>query len=68
MPRRLNIAPSPNPQAYTPQEFCSAYRIGRSKFYELVRCGALKTRKVGGKTLVGAADAKDWFEGLPSTA
>jgi excisionase family DNA binding protein len=40
--------------------------LGRTKFYELVARGEIPIRKVGKKTLVAAADLRDWVERLPA--
>lgn len=51
--------------AYTVSEFLGAFGLGRTKFYELVNTGEIKTRKVGAKTLVLAVDAQAWLDSLP---
>lgn len=52
-------------RAYTPNDFCAAYGIGRRTFYQEVKAGRLPVRKLGTKTLVAAGDAEIWFDGLP---
>lgn len=39
-------------RAYTVREFSAAYRISRSHIYELMKRGALRTVRVGGKRLI----------------
>ena len=51
---------------YTVAQSCQMAAIGRTKFYELVASGEIPVRKVGKKTLVAAADLKQWAERLPS--
>jgi excisionase family DNA binding protein len=45
---------------------CRMAAIGRTKFYELVASGEIPVRKVGKKTLVAAADLRNWVERLPA--
>lgn len=42
-------------------EFCQAFAIGKSLFYEEVKAGRLLVRKVGGRTLVPTAEARAWW-------
>ena len=42
---------------FSPAEFCSATGISRSKFFERVRRGEIKTVKDGGQLFVTAAEA-----------
>lgn len=51
--------------AYTVNEFCSTYRIGRTLFYAETAAGRLRTRKVGNRTLVLVRDADAWAAALP---
>ncbi len=52
--------------AYTVGEFIRDHGIGRTKFYELVNAGELRARRVGGRTIVTAEDAKAWLDNLPA--
>ena len=45
-------------RAYRIDEFCSAYGLGRTKVYELIKCGKLRTVLVDGRRLV-LRDADD---------
>lgn len=47
-------------------DFLRRYGIGRTHFYDEVRAGRLKARKLGGRTIVLEADAQEWLKGLPS--
>ena len=55
-------------QAFAVKEFLAAYGIGRTKFYEEVKAGRLKTRKVGKRTLITRSDADAWLNNLPVAA
>ncbi|BCH33020.1 hypothetical protein MesoLjLc_49500 [Mesorhizobium sp. L-8-10] len=52
--------------AYSIDEFCEAYGVGRTLAYEEVAAGRLLTRKAGRRTLIRAVDAQAWLDGLPS--
>lgn len=54
--------------AFTVDEFCAAYGVGRSLFYQEVKAGHLAIRKVGRRTLVHKTDADAWLDSLPSPA
>lgn len=43
-------------------EFCTAYGIGRTTFYEEVKSGALFVIKVGKRTLIPVTEANRWQE------
>ena len=48
-------------KAYSVPQFCSAYSISRSKFYELHKCGdGPKIMKVGSRTLISTEAADNW--------
>ena len=51
--------------ALTVDEFCSWAGIGRSKFYNEVKAGRIRVRKIGRKSVVAMADAQAWLESLP---
>jgi hypothetical protein len=52
--------------AYSIDQFCEAYGIGRSLCYEEISAGRLRVKKVGRRTIVAAADAQAWLDSLPS--
>ena len=52
--------------AYTVNQFCEAFGVGRTRFYDLVNAGELKTRKNGGRTIVRGDDAQAWLDSLPA--
>jgi excisionase family DNA binding protein len=51
--------------AYTVEEFCRSYGIGRTRLYELFKSGAIEARKCGSKTLIPRASAEAWLASLP---
>lgn len=54
-------APPPPRRAYSVPEFCEAYRISRSLFYDEVRRGTgPHTFKAGKRTLVSVEAADEW--------
>jgi hypothetical protein len=63
--------PRPRAEADVPLKMISVtsallrYGIGRTKFYELVAEGHIKTVKLGAKTLVDLAASDAFFDGLP---
>ena len=46
------------PLAYRVKHFCRAVGLGKTKFYELVREGKLKTVVIGGRRLIPADEAQ----------
>jgi excisionase family DNA binding protein len=60
------IPPGEIPQALlTVNQFCRRHEIGRTKFYELLRSGMLRAKKIGRKTVILAADELAWLASLP---
>jgi excisionase family DNA binding protein len=51
-------------RAFTIEEFCKAYRVGRTKTYAEINAGRLKAVKVGSKTIIRADDAEGWLANL----
>jgi excisionase family DNA binding protein len=47
------------------REFCSAFGLSRSTFYELVARRELRPRKAGRLTLIPADEVRRWFNSLP---
>lgn len=60
LPTELGLA-----HAYSVRQFGQLFNIGRSSIYEEIRCGRLKIRKVGKRTLITHQDAMDWLTALP---
>jgi len=46
------------PLAYRVAQFCKAIGLGKTKFYELVRDGKIKTVVIGGRRLIPADEAQ----------
>lgn len=51
--------------AYSVEQFCLRYAIGRSSVYEEIRAGRLTIKKVGTRTLISHEEAARWFNALP---
>jgi excisionase family DNA binding protein len=46
------------PLAYRVCDFCKSVGLGKTKFYELLRTGKIKTISIGGRRLVPADEAQ----------
>ena len=46
------------PRAYRVNDFCQAYGFGRTKVYEMIKSGELKSIRVGGCRLIPADEAE----------
>jgi excisionase family DNA binding protein len=46
--------------AYTVDDFCAEFGIGKSKLYEEIRAGRLKAYKVGNRTMIAGEDGLAW--------
>jgi excisionase family DNA binding protein len=51
-------------RTYTIQEFGRAYKLGRTKIWQLIKEGQLKAVSVGSKKLIRADDAEAWLASL----
>jgi excisionase family DNA binding protein len=51
--------------AYTVEEFCQRFGIGRTSFYDEVNEGRLTAKKRGSRTLIERAEARRWLASLP---
>ncbi|WP_426025261.1 hypothetical protein [Brevundimonas sp. TSRC1-1] len=54
------------PTAFSVRQFCEMHAIGRTTFYEEVKYGRLRIRKLGKRTLVLREEAERWISALPS--
>lgn len=55
-------------KAYSVNEFCEIYSIGRTLTYEEISAGRLPVRKLGRRTLILVEDAEKWAQCLFSPA
>ncbi|MGL5448056.1 MAG: DNA-binding protein [Rhabdaerophilum sp.] len=51
--------------AFSVEQFCQRYSIGRSSTYEEIKAGRLRVKKVGSRTLIAQEEATRWFNALP---
>lgn len=49
-------------EARSVQEFCDAFRIGKTRFYNEVKSGDLAIIKIGRKTLITKESEEKWLE------
>lgn len=54
--------------AMSVEEFLHWASLGRTKFYQEVKDGRIKIRKIGRKSVVTLADAEAWLSALPEAA
>jgi excisionase family DNA binding protein len=52
-------------RAFSVEEFCRRFGVGRTKVYEELGLGRLRARKVGRRTIITEDDAEDWLRRLP---
>jgi excisionase family DNA binding protein len=52
----------------TPEEAAKALSVGRSKVYELMRTGALRSVKIGGSRRISASALAEFIQGLEGAA
>jgi excisionase family DNA binding protein len=53
------------PKLVTVARALQDFGIGRTKLYELIKAGAIRAVKLGGRTLIDVASADAFFEALP---
>jgi excisionase family DNA binding protein len=64
--RRADEAPIDSaPLALSVKAFCKKANIGHDKFYDEVRKGRLRARKLGARTLIPLSEAERWLDSLP---
>ena len=56
------------PLLYRVEEAAEALRVGRTVVYELIRCGALRTVKVGTRRLVPVEAVREYVTSLTDGA
>ena len=53
-------------RAYSTDDFCKAFSIGKTKLYEMLASGTINARKVDGRTIITHDEAERWLSALPS--
>ncbi len=53
------------PVAYSVPDVLKMIGISRTTFYQLVRSGQIKVRKVGTRSVVLSKDLESWLDSLP---
>lgn len=66
--RSNESAPVVIPVLYRVEEAAEALRLGRTVVYQLIRCGALRTVKVGTRRLIPVSAVTDYVAGLEDAA
>ena len=56
-----SAAPEPTPRAFSINEFCRRYGIGRTSAYQEIAAGRLRAVKAGRRTLVTREAAEAWL-------
>ncbi len=54
--------------AFTIAAFCLWADVPRTRVYDEINNGRLKTRKLGRRTMIRRADAEAWLDSLPTAA
>jgi excisionase family DNA binding protein len=52
-------------RAFSIEQFCKRYGVGRTKAYEELKLGRLQARKIGRHTIIPEDDAEAWLRRLP---
>ena len=52
-------------KAYTINELCQLFSIGRTKTYQEIKEGKLPVKKIGSRTIITAESAQNWINSLP---
>jgi excisionase family DNA binding protein len=66
----VNSEPSPGVRepsfAWSINEFCDRFGLGRTTVYEQIKLGRLRARKIGKRTIITHEDVEAWLRNLPS--
>jgi len=54
-----------SPRVYSVKDFLREFSISRAKFYEEIKRGKIRARKIGRKTVVAREDAEAWLSASP---
>jgi excisionase family DNA binding protein len=55
-------------KAYDIPSFCRAYSIGRTRVYQEIKEGRLKSVKSGRRSLIPTYAAEEWLRSLPHSS
>jgi excisionase family DNA binding protein len=66
--RHMNLEHSRTKLAYGISEAVEATNVGRSRLYEDIRAGKLRTFKLGNRTLIATDDLTAWLESYRKAA
>ena len=53
------------PRAFSVEQFCQRFGIGRTSVYQEIRLGRLRARKIGRRTIITEDDGEAWLQRLP---
>jgi excisionase family DNA binding protein len=53
-------------RAWSIDQFCQCFGIGRTTVYEQIKQGRLRARKIGKRTIITDHDAEEWLRHLPN--
>jgi excisionase family DNA binding protein len=62
----LHRRPELQPKALSIEQVCRVSGVGKTKLYELIAVGTLKSRKVGRRRLILMTDLCEFLNALPS--
>ena len=54
--------------AFSVEDFCNSYSVGKTTAYEEINSGRLHAVKVGRRTLIPEKSAMEWLNSQPSVA
>lgn len=60
--------PQPAQQAYTVESFCAAFDVSRSRVYEEIAAGRLRSFKTGRRRMITADAARAWLDAMQGKA
>ena len=52
-------------EAFSVEEFCRRYPIGKTRLYDEINRGNLQAKKLGRRTVIPAESARAWLRELP---
>ena len=63
--KKITMQHNDSDGAFTVEEFCRRFGVGRTAVYEEIKGGRLTARKRGSRTLIARDEARRWFHNLP---